>query len=273
MEDRRELGDILISDDDAMKSAQSKKMILVAAAAVILFLMVIFSIYALTREEEQPAQIPLSAPKKVDSAVPLPAAPSTSSAPSVSEENRFQQVPLANDENLSSDDKFERIVREIKAKQVAQATLPTPPSSVPATTVAEVAKEPQATAAKPATKEMPKPVSQSTSKESPKHTSPKSASDTFKNINTAPSSKTKNTGASGGYYVQVGSFAKFSPDGSYAKKIESNGLNFTTQHEVVNGSEITRVLIGPYQSRAEAASALKDIKAKLEPKAFIKHID
>lgn len=259
MEEKKELGDILIGDEEALKSTQSKKMILVAAAAVVLFLMVIFSIYALTREEEKkPAPIQSSALEKADQNVPL--------VQGAAEENRFQQVPLQSEENLSSDDKFERIVKEIKAKQSAGATLPTPPSDAAPLLPKPI--EPKREEPKPATAPVTAPKSSGA-------THPKSAADAFKSVGSAPVTSKSVSGGEipKGLYVQVGSFSKFSPTSAFAQKIEQNRFAYKTQREVVNGNEIVRVLIGPYASRAEANNALRDVREKIEPKAFIKQVD
>lgn len=266
MEDeRRELGDILIDEEEAraLKATQSKKMVLVLSAAVVLFLIVVLSIYALTRSEEK-------APTAVSGAIleksePAPATPS--------EENRFQQLPLQNEEKLSSDDKFERIVREIKAKQAAAANanaLPTPP---PAETPAPVASAPEEKVEiKPEEpKSKPEPAKKPEATPAPKPAKAKptpSAADTFKGVETKGTSKALPKG----YYVQVGSFSKFSPSGAFAKKIEQNQLAYKTQHEVVNGKETIRVLVGPYASRSEANNALSLVKEKIEAKAFVKQV-
>lgn len=263
MEDeRRELGDILIDEEEAraLKQAQSKQMALVVSAAVVLFLIVVLSIYALTRSEEK-------APAVVSGVILEKA----NQAPATPEENRFQQLPLQNEEKLSSDDKFERIVREIKAKQAAAANanaLPTPP---PAETPAPVASAPEEKVEIKPEAPKPEPAKKPEATPAPKPAKAKptpSAADTFKGVETKGASKALPKG----YYVQVGSFSKFSPSGAFAKKIEQNQLAYKTQREVVNGKETIRVLIGPYASRSEANNALSLVKEKIEAKAFVKQV-
>ena len=279
MDDRRDLDDLLISDEEALKSTQSKKMMLIVAAAAVLFAMVIFSVYALTREEEQTQRIIPSTPAdRMEKAQEgqLDSAKSES-------EQRFQQVPLQKEE-LSSDDKFERIVREIKARQsAANATLPTPPSEeknikAPPSPSEKPAPKPSV-APKPKPTPAPKPAQADKNKKQPtKETTKKasSAAEPFKNVATTPkkseTSEKNSKSIPKGYYVQVGSFANFSPTGSFAKKIEEHRFAYKTQKETLSGRDMIRVLIGPYASRAEANNALEIIKEKIEPKSFIKQV-
>lgn len=273
MDDRRDLDDLLIDDEEAIRSTQSKKMMLVIAAAVVLFAMVVFSIYALTREEEQTQILP-SAPvekmEKIEEKQP-------GIAGNNANEQRFQQVPLQKEE-LSSDEKFERIVREIKARQSANATLPTPPIEEKSTQTPPPLSEPKSTS-KPIWKPTTPTTNQANKdkKQPPKETTKRtSVTESFKNVATTPKKSEKsekNTKSiPKGYYVQVGSFAKFSPTGSFAKKIEGNQFTYQTQQETLSGKEMIRVLIGPYASRAEANNALEMIKEKIEPKSFIKQV-
>ncbi|MGP1579661.1 MAG: SPOR domain-containing protein, partial [Wolinella sp.] len=248
------------------------KIMLVVAAAAVLFAMVVFSIYALTREEEQTRIIPNAPMERIEEGQP--------NAMEGANERRFQQVPLQKEE--SSDDKFERIVREIKARQSASATLPAPPteekniktppppSEKPAPKPS-VAPKPKPT---PAPKPAPKPTQADKNKKQPtKETTKKagSAAEPFKNIATAPQ-KSEKSALPKGYYVQVGSFEKFSPTGAFAKKIEGHHFAYKTQQENLSGKDMIRVLIGPYASRAEANNALEIIKEKIEPKSFVKQV-
>ena len=275
MDDRRDLDDLLISDEEALKSTQSKKMMLIVAAAAVLFAMVIFSVYALTREEEQTQRIIPSTPAdRMEKAQEgqLDGAKSES-------EQRFQQVPLQKEE-LSSDDKFERIVREIKARQsAANATLPTPPSeeknikTPPPPSEKPAPKPSVAPKPTPAPKPAPKPAQADKNKKQPTKEASKKpgAAEPFKNVATTPQ-KSEKSALPKGYYVQVGSFANFSPTGSFAKKIEEHRFAYKTQKETLSGRDMIRVLIGPYASRAEANNALEIIKEKIEPKSFIKQV-
>jgi hypothetical protein len=68
-----------------------------------------------------------------------------------------------------------------------------------------------------------------------------------------------------GYYVQVIALRKNSPD-VIASRLDAKGYTYTFKEE----ADLTRVLVGPYESRSAAASALRGLK-KIRRDAFIYH--
>lgn len=66
----------------------------------------------------------------------------------------------------------------------------------------------------------------------------------------------------GGYFVQVGAFTK-KPADSYINTIRNAKLKYKIYQDTVNGVAYNKVLIGPYNSKAAAASNIEDIKQKL----------
>ena len=68
-----------------------------------------------------------------------------------------------------------------------------------------------------------------------------------------------------GYFVQVIALRKNSPD-VIASRLDAKGYTYTFKEE----GALTRVLVGPYASRAAAASALRGLK-KIRRDAFIYH--
>jgi cell division septation protein DedD len=68
-----------------------------------------------------------------------------------------------------------------------------------------------------------------------------------------------------GYYVQVIALRKNSPD-VIASRLDAKGYNYTLKED----GSLTRVLVGPYENRAAAASALRGLK-KIRRDAFIYH--
>lgn len=67
------------------------------------------------------------------------------------------------------------------------------------------------------------------------------------------------------YYIQVGAFSIFKPDQEFLNKIINNGFKFTLKH--INN--MTKVLIGPYESAKKAKKQLPTIREKVEPSAFL----
>lgn len=73
----------------------------------------------------------------------------------------------------------------------------------------------------------------------------------------------------GKYYLQVGSFAKFSPSRRFIQTIQGNGYDYTYHQVVRGGKTINKVLIGPFNSEAEARKALPIVRKKIEAGAFL----
>ena len=72
------------------------------------------------------------------------------------------------------------------------------------------------------------------------------------------------TRASGNYYIQAGAF-KNAPSKRLLSSIKNNGYRYTTRTS--NG--VTKLLIGPYQSRASANKVLGRIKDRIVKSAYI----
>jgi DedD protein len=73
------------------------------------------------------------------------------------------------------------------------------------------------------------------------------------------------TTQAGGYFIQVGSFSKYTPNKKFLNSITSLGYKYK-YHKVNN---INKVLVGPFKSRTEANRAKKVLRAKVEPGAFL----
>ncbi|RXJ98899.1 hypothetical protein CRU98_09045 [Arcobacter sp. CECT 8986] len=72
-----------------------------------------------------------------------------------------------------------------------------------------------------------------------------------------------------GTYVQVGAFSR-QPAKKYLDKIQSSGFSYTIYKVTVNGKVYNKVLIGPFNSRANAEKNISTIKRKLNiSSAFI----
>ncbi|RXJ94458.1 SPOR domain-containing protein [Arcobacter sp. AHV-9/2010] len=86
--------------------------------------------------------------------------------------------------------------------------------------------------------------------------------------NTTTKAVETTTSTSKGFYVQIGAF-KNTPDSSYLQKIKQNGF----EYKIINESNLNKLLIGPYSSRANANTQMPNIKTKLNiQSAFIKEI-
>lgn len=75
--------------------------------------------------------------------------------------------------------------------------------------------------------------------------------------------------ASGSYYVQVGSFSRYEPDKKFLKSITDKGFDYKYHKVIVNSKSLTKVLVGPFKAEKDARSALRVIRASIEPGAFL----
>lgn len=73
----------------------------------------------------------------------------------------------------------------------------------------------------------------------------------------------------GKYYLQVGSFAKFTPSKKFIDTITKYGYKYTYHQVIRGGKTINKVLVGPFNSEKEARKALPIIRKKIEPGAFL----
>ena len=73
------------------------------------------------------------------------------------------------------------------------------------------------------------------------------------------------------YYVQVGSFTG-KPKSALLHKITRNGLKYKMIQFPRNGTQISKLLIGPYKDKATALEVLPKVKSLIEKSAFIAEI-
>jgi DedD protein len=71
------------------------------------------------------------------------------------------------------------------------------------------------------------------------------------------------------YYIQTGTFFKYKPNEKYLKKIMELQLTYHLDTYVSNEKELTRVLIGPFESKAEANEKLPTVHEHIEKSAYI----
>lgn len=246
MDEKQELNDLLIEDDEFEESSgSSKKILLIGAAALILFLMAIFVVYSVNRGDDpavsQSAPLPDAEPEAIEQ-------PVESSV--LDEKPLFEQVPIEEEDPaaMNQKDEFEKIVDEIKQKQVQKpVSAPTKPIPMQPTQTEKPEKVPTPAVSKP----------------EPAASKPKAAE----------TSMPKPSGSvPAGFYVQVGAFFKFTPDKQFIRAITEHHFSYELLKTSQNGKEVTKVLVGPFGTRSEANQALATIKEKINSRAFIKKI-
>ena len=99
------------------------------------------------------------------------------------------------------------------------------------------------------------------------HTVKKSKSSLKKH--TTVSKKKSTPVTSGAYYVQVGSFEKYKPAKVFLDKIADRGYTYTFHKVTRNSKTVTKVLVGPFKTKASAREALPVIKTHVVSGAFL----
>ncbi|MCI5968408.1 SPOR domain-containing protein [Helicobacter sp.] len=255
-----ELDDLLISsadDTDEAKSGGGKKIVLLSAIGVLLFAVVILVVYMLQNDsKKEEVQMEVQKPlERVEQQIP-------NTQMSNAQTNDFGQEPIQGGGN--ADDQFQRIIEQIKAEQAKQnaQNLPSVPESNTESKM-ESKQDPKPT-------EPLKPVTppQITKPQTPKVESPKqNPADSFKDVKVSDPAL-QGSEATKGFYVQVGSFNKFSPNKELLSLIESSKLSYRMQKSGDNN----RLLIGPFATRQEAQSRLSEIREKINKDSFIKEV-
>ena len=244
-----ELDDLRIGNSDEIdgeKEGNSKKVILLSAIGILLLAIVVLVVYLLQGDSKEQERV-MDAQKPVER-VEQP----TQMQPA--QPNDFGQEPIQS----NTDDQFQRIIDQIKAQQSQQGNLPNAPETKPETKV-EPPKPAQTQPTQPTTPAQPEVSTPTPPKQKP--------ADAFKNVTTNDPSL-QGSEATAGFYIQVGSFSKFSPNKQLISTIESGKFNYRMQKSGDNN----RLLIGPYATKQEAQSKLTDIREKINKDAFVKEV-
>ncbi len=246
-----ELDDLLISngESDEIKSGNNKKLILLSAVGVLLFAIIVLVVYLFQGDSQDKNAQNLETEKPLERLEPQ-----ISQTQNANQQDKdYGQVPI---NNTSSDDQFQMIINQIKAQQnqkdnTSSQALPTAPSST--------------TPKKESVKPTPQPTQ--IARVEPKQEPKASPKESFKNVQVNDPSL-QGSEAMRGFYVQVGSFSKFSPNKQLLGLINDNKFSYRMQKSGDNN----RLLIGPYTTKQEAQNNLSEIRAKINKDAFIKEI-
>ena len=276
MEDN-ELRDIILEKNDEQKSIKIKKLLMFVAMFFILFLIVLITMKIVNSGDE------LNSETNQDSRLVLPPEPQAVKESKGGDE-LFQQVPII-PENKGQDS-FEDMVKSLKdkeaQKQSEQAIVT--PSEEKTPNVQELIKEqPTEQAGKSESraevksvvipKEQPKLApqkeQQAKTKPEPKQTTAKEQPKPQAKKTDVKPSVTQHVG--GGSYIQVVAVKNFNENAAEIKKLKSHGYSYKLHKVTVNGTEMTKVVVGPY-SQESIKSELAKIKANVASGAFIVNI-
>ena len=159
----------------------------------------------------------------------LPPKPESQATEQVPDEPLFEEVEVVQDEDSNN---LDAIAKKLKAESQAET--------------------------KPAPVAAPKPKPAPVVKAAPKKVAP-----------AKPKAPAPKVSASGSYYVQVGSFSRYEPDKKFLKSITDKGFTYKYHKMTVSSKSLTKVLVGPFKDEKDARSALRVIRANIEPGAFL----
>ncbi|MDD2384081.1 MAG: SPOR domain-containing protein [Sulfurospirillaceae bacterium] len=233
MENRNELSDIVLEKGDS-KTVKVKRILILVAFLILVFLVALASMKILNKDQN-----------KDTSKLVLPPEPSTQEAPVPKDEQLFKQVPII--EENPKKESFEDMIKTLKEKEAqkqeenqAQDTpLPPAPTKMETPKVVEL----KAKVDTPAKKEAPK----------------------TKEVSTA------STSANAGLYIQVGAVTT-APSKHVLEDIKSKGYEYKLYDTVINGKNITKILIGPYAKSSDAEVAMNNIRTTINKNAFLYRI-
>ncbi len=77
------------------------------------------------------------------------------------------------------------------------------------------------------------------------------------------------TTSSVAYYIQVGSFSKYTPNKKFLKSITDLGYTYKFHKVTKNSKTLNKVLVGPFNGATSAKDARRVLRAKIEPGAFL----
>jgi DedD protein len=82
----------------------------------------------------------------------------------------------------------------------------------------------------------------------------------------------KKSVTSGRYYIQVGSFSRYTPNKRFLKSITDKGYSYKYHKVTVKNKEINKILVGPFKTEHEARKALKSVRKDIVAGAFLTKI-
>ncbi len=254
MEDKNGLNDIILNKSS--KNNSTKKILLtIATFAIILIIVVIVMNQVSGKKETNLPHPPEVKQVAVEEVVQEPEVQSNENNAAVAEPEYEDAAAAVTEPHASA--------KQPEPKQIAE------PVTEPVFEEPEIIDEPDYTAkTKPKTVPAPAPVvkqEKQVLKAQPFRPSGKYDPSTKSVADTT----TSTTAASGQYYVQVGSFAKYAPSRSFLKKISNRGYTYTFHKVTRNGRTMTKVLVGPFRTKSAAREALPVIKSSVEPGAFL----
>lgn len=257
---KNEFDDIILEKGN--KNEKIKKILLRAIALIILFLVVMIVMKLINSDESTEQLTPPSEP--------ITQTPTESN-------NGFENMPIT--EN-SPEDQFDLLRKQLQGEEsnessqaqiepsVNNETQTLPPAIQES---AEIEEQTPTSVAKqesnPVKQNIAKPKQEAPVKENPKKETPKKEAnpkDLFKNVEAVP---THSSGLAMGMYVQIFSVSNLDQKSKELANVKAKGYDYKLFKTTVNGKEITKVLIGPFE-KDKIANELAKIRQEIAKDAF-----
>lgn len=275
MEEKKELNEILLGDDNSNHTSKTKKLFLMIIIAIVVILILL--IVAWKMKTGSSDQTP---PATVDNTIEKLDTLHDGSNPSDDMNDDFENMSIDDMSKSDQESKFDKIVNDIKSKQQLanqkEDTHLTPPAEDSKDQMLPITEQDHQKSTNPldnhsveSIKQAPKSIKTETKKpESVKKQVAKPAENKkplpkakeAKQPLAKPALKNNGSNATAGHYLQVGVFNK-TPNKAFLDKIKK--YSYRTQTSVLNGETVTKYLIGPYKSRNEASKDIADITSNL----------
>ncbi len=246
MEEKTELNDIILNHGN--QGNGSKKILLAVASLAIILIIIVVIMNSIQSDSTQNLPQPV-----------LPKEPQKVIKQIIDEDPLFEPVEVI--EEIDDNDNLNAIAKKLKEESLREESLKKELLKEAAAVTAKevVIEEEEVVIEKPKVKPAPAPV-KAIVKQKPvvqKKATAKPKASFIKNV------------AHGKHYVQVGSFSKYAPNKTFLNKITNGGYSYTYHKVVINGKTLNKVIIGPFNTKAEAKKALSTIRKRVEKGAFI----
>ncbi len=257
MEEKNELNDIILNKSS--RSSSAKKVLLAVATFSIVVIIIVIIMNRFNGSQE----------------MALPHAPEVTQAPveEVLPEPDYQNTATVGEKTDAGSESMTEN-REIESASTENAPADHEPFIEEEVQKEMPFKEPDY-ATKPSAKTVEKPASRQAAKVTRSEAKPTIAPKTRPSGKYDPKSRRVvdvedvTTAETGHYYIQVGSFAKYSPSKTFLKKIADRGYTYAFHKVNQNGRVLTKVLVGPFKTQSSAREALPIIKKSVIPTAFL----
>ena len=257
---KNEFDDIILEKGN--KNEKIKKILLRAIALIILFLVVMIVMKLINSDESTEQLTP-------------PSEPITQT--STESNNGFENMPIT--EN-SPEDQFDLLRKQLQGEEsnessqaqiepsVNNVTQTLPPAIQESAEIEERTLPPVAKQeSNPVKQNIAKPKQEAPVKENPKKETPKKEAnpkDLFKNVEAVP---THSSSLAMGMYVQIFSVSNLDQISKELANVKAKGYDYKLFKTTVNGKEITKVLIGPFE-KDKIANELAKIRQEIAKDAF-----